>query len=770
MSDNEPGSMSIVSGTNGYAIGVNLTGSDDTLRLWKVRNGILTTVINCRVNWQTTIGIGAAARLVVERTDAGTWNVSVYRMNGILVSQATGFDNELFLTSWFGILYRYSSTRDRLIWFDEISIEGIFYRDAVAPEITGCRLTGRNSIEISLSEPPSDDLMVPGNFLLSGNGTRPLYVIKTKALTYSIGFQDSFKNKSINNLLINKICDNSGNCNNNISIQFNAIWAEQGDVIISEIMADPLPEVSLPGIEYLEITNRTEYSFNMKNWRLLFENKKLLIPDIIIHPFEIIILCSPANASYFAKFGKVAEIYQFPSLTDGGMIICLSDSSGAIIHGVEYSQEWYGDKLKSAGGWSLEMIDICYPFFDEGNWTASVSNKGGTPGSANSVFKSNPDNSFCGIVNVFPDDSININLKFSEPVFTLPGEIKSIKIKGKPVADLKTVDPIFKEFVIHPAEPLLRGEIYELEISTEMNDFAGNRIEKFSFPFGLTEHSEYGDILFNELLFNPFPADADYIELFNNSKKIIDASRLLLVSKDDVSQYLSQPIPVSEEKRCILPEDYYAITTDKDRIADRYFSSSSEHLFETYSLPSMNDDKGHLILYNRELKKIDEVYYNYKMHFSLLSEYEGVALEKSGPWNSSNEASNWHSASESSGWGTPGAPNSVYIELPVTSDEVVFSSSRITPDSDGFEDILVIKMNLSGNGNVVSVMIFDETGTYIRKLASNLYAGPEASIIWDGTADDGTLVYSGIYIVYITLYDDTGKTNRWKKVCSVIRR
>ena len=189
-----------------------------------------------------------------------------------------------------------------------------------------------------------------------------------------------------------------------------------------------------------------------------------------------------------------------------------------------------------------------------------------------------------------------------------------------------------------------------------------------------------------------------------------------------------------------------------------------------HSLPSMNDDKGHLILYNRELNKIDEVSYNYKMHFSLLSDHEGVALEKSGPWNASNEASNWHSASESSGWGTPGASNSVFMELPVTSDEVVFSSSRITPDNDGYEDILVIKLNLTGTGNVVSVMIFDETGSYVKKLASNLYAGSEASVIWDGTADDGTLVSSGIYIVYITLYDDTGKTNRWKKVCSVIRR
>jgi hypothetical protein len=66
-------------------------------------------------------------------------------------------------------------------------------------------------------------------------------------------------------------------------------------------------------------------------------------------------------------------------------------------------------------------------------------------------------------------------------------------------------------------------------------------------------------------------------------------------------------------------------------------------------------------------------------------------------------------------------------------------------------------------------MIFDETGNYVKKIASNMLMGPEASLVWDGTADDGSPVYTGIYIVFITMYDDTGKTEKWKKVCTVIR-
>jgi hypothetical protein len=370
---------------------------------------------------------------------------------------------------------------------------------------------------------------------------------------------------------------------------------------------------------------------------------------------------------------------------------------------------------------------------------------------------------------VFPEDSINITVRFSEPLLNLSEKIKSIKIGGKEIIDLYPTDPLFREFSIKAADPLLKGEFYQLDISAEIKDFAGNRMQNESFKFGLPETPEQSDILFNELLFNPLPGDPDYIELFNRSGKVVDASRLQLVSVNDATSDTSVNTTISDVKRCIMPGSYYAFTTDKEKISNRYFFSKPEFLFEIGSLPSMSDNEGHLILYNRELDRIDEVFYNEKMQYSLLSGYEGVALEKIHPENKSEEAFNWHSASESSGWGTPGAQNSVFVELPTTSDKVVFSSSKITPDNDGNEDFLVIRFNLTGNGNVVSVMVFDETGNYIKKIATNMLAGPEASITWDGTADDGSPVKTGIYIVFITLYDDTGKTDKWKRVCTVLR-
>jgi len=157
------------------------------------------------------------------------------------------------------------------------------------------------------------------------------------------------------------------------------------------------------------------------------------------------------------------------------------------------------------------------------------------------------------------------------------------------------------------------------------------------------------------------------------------------------------------------------------------------------------------------------------MHYSLLSGLEGISLEKTGRCNSSEDPASWHSATEYYGWGTPGLQNSVIINSSDVTGAVTFSSTKITPDNDGYEDFLSIVLMPGGNGNIVSVSVFDERGSMIRKIASNMLTGNEVSLVWDGLADDGSPVRSGIYIVYITWFDDAGKSESFKRVCTVLR-
>jgi hypothetical protein len=543
-----------------------------------------------------------------------------------------------------------------------------------------------------------------------------------------------------------------------------------GDVIISEIMADPLPPVLLPAQEYLELFNRSDISISLEGWKLISgDNKTTLFPLSEIGPGGFAVLCSIADTGLFSGYGKAIGLKSFPILTDGGKSLILTDSKGMMIHCVEYNSSWYGDPLRSDGGWSLEMIDTGFPFYAEGNWKASLSQNGGTPGRKNSVSSSNPDLSFTGLINVFPSDSTHLGIFFSEPVSD-PGKIADfVTISGEKIRSAEMKGPAGKEFSIIPEYPFIKGRVYSFKVTQEITDHAGNKPEVSEFEFGIPEVPVKNDIVFNELLFNPLPGDADYIELFNNSHKPVDASWLCISAKDEATGKISGSVPVSEKNILIMPGKYYAVTTDKPATVNRYFAGDKYRIFESGTLPSMPDDGGHLVLMGRELEVCDEMRYDEDMHFSLLSETEGISLEKVNPRGNSLDPNNWHSASGSSGWGTPGTVNSVYSEIPANDERLQFSSTRITPDNNGTDDVLTIKLNLAGTGNVLTVTIFDENGTKVKQLAENLLSGPETYLAWDGTDDSGALLPAGIYIFLITLFNDTGKTEKWKRVCTIIR-
>ncbi len=148
-------------------------------------------------------------------------------------------------------------------------------------------------------------------------------------------------------------------------------------------------------------------------------------------------------------------------MTEGRSFVFLIPM-GRLIHGIEYSPEWYGDPLKSEGGWSLEMIDLQYPFYDKGNWSASLSRQGGTPGSLNSVKDVNPDSLFYGIVNVFPVDSVNIIVRFSEPLILFPDDNKNFMIDGNPIDDFLQTDLLARDYLFKPDGPLIKSKNYEL--------------------------------------------------------------------------------------------------------------------------------------------------------------------------------------------------------------------------------------------------------------------------------------------------------------------
>ncbi len=768
ISDSPPSSLvDNPNGQSGFALGVNLSGNDDTLRLWNVQNGIRKAVINSGINWQNDIGTGKAALISIERDINGVWSLSVDTTGGVVTVIGEGGE-DLSSSGWFVIEYNYTKTGDRLLWVDDVTVNGTFYADTTPPGIDTVTLNGRSSLEVRFSEPVVADHLYSSDFTINENENRVGSMVLLNPQSVMLNFEKEFLNKSTNILSINSLTDMAGNTATALRYGFTPVWAETADVIITEIMADPSPPVSLPEIEYIEIYNASEHDFNLKGWRLYINKSFVVLPDSKLRSGQFAILCHINDTALLSPYGDVVGLSGFPAIpnTEGAVII--TSEQGNLIHGTGYSTDQYGSNLKISGGWSLEMIDTGYPFHTE-NWKASDSNTGGTPGSENSVSSVNPDIFFKGLINVFPTDTRIIRIDFSEPVI----DLKTTEYMGcndLAIVSLTPADSLRDSYFAETSDDMEPGKVYTLWLDDKVTDFAGNPAERDEFLFGLPLPAGSHDIVFNELLFNPYSDEPDFLEFFNLSDHPLDVSSLKLASIDTDDGDTSTVSALYPSQMCLLPGSYFVVTTDPATVINRYPESEPQRIFKIPSLPSMPDKEGHLLLLNNNLKPLDEVIYTDKMHFSLLAETEGISLEKIRPELPSDESSSWHSAAESAGFATPGKINSAYFDGTENQVETVgFSSARITPDNDGFEDVLEISFSFKTLGNVVSVSIYSETGRLIKILANNVTMENGAKLFWDGTITNGHIVASGIYIIHIVILSDNGHRADIKRVCTVIR-
>ena len=106
---------------NGYAVGINFTGTDDLVKLWRIAGGAVdATVLTSAVDWN------AAATLAIEvtRSAAGLWELKT-STNGIfsgMTSAGTASDTTYADTTYFGLYFKCTSTRAGQVWLDDVLI------------------------------------------------------------------------------------------------------------------------------------------------------------------------------------------------------------------------------------------------------------------------------------------------------------------------------------------------------------------------------------------------------------------------------------------------------------------------------------------------------------------------------------------------------------------------------------------------------------------------------------------------------------------------
>ncbi len=531
------------------------------------------------------------------------------------------------------------------------------------------------------------------------------------------------------------------------------------DVVITEIFADPTPSVGLPNSEYLELTNVSGQSINLDKWKVTDGNSTAIInQSFLLQPDSLVIVCPRAFTALFDLFGATIGVSAFPSLDNSGDQIILLSPEGKTIHAVSYKPSWYKNVLKQEGGWSLEMIDNRMPCREDDNWQASVSNIGGTPGQTNSIRASNPDTESPGLIRTYAIDSLTIAAVFNESLDSLisaiPERYEIDEGIGKPLS-VTVKPPAFNEVILHLARPLLPARVYRLQV-TVATDCAGNITGlRQEVKTGIPQPPREGQLRINEILFDPRPGGVDYMELFNRGPMTLDLQDIYLGNKQNG---ITGSVKKCSEKAFLLfPGDYLVLTENAGIVSREYTVKNKENIVSLVSMPSFPDDQGTIVLMDSQGNELDVFSYLDDYHFPLLSDRQGVSLERIDPAAPSMDPANWHSAATDAGYGTPGYINSQYRRLDPVAGEIHITPLTFSPDQDGHDDQLTIQYKFPAPGYTCSVIIFDHAGRPVRYLVRNNLCGTNGFFRWNGLDEKTRNLPAGIYYLVTEIFNLEGK-------------
>ena len=761
-----------LSTTTGYF--VRLGNTNDEICLYRKDNGGAITkiidgtdgVLNSSNNFMKIKVIrDASNQWILSRDLSGTGNS--YTTEGSVT------DATYTSSAFFGFYIKQSiASFFQKHFFDDIEITN-YVADITPPLLQSATAISTNAVDVLFDEPldagsgqlvsnyfADNSLGIPATATLDGTNPALVHLEFAATLTNAVTYT----------LTVSGVKDLSGNTINSGTTNFSLYTPQQYDVVIDEIMTDATPQVGLPNSEWVELRNTSAFAINLQGWKLADATGTTgPMPNFSLRPDSFVIVCTGSAVAGLTPFGKVISVTSFPSLDNDGDVVSLYTATGQTIHAVQYSSAWYQNELKKDGGWTLEMIDTKNPCSGMSNWKASVDPAGGTPGKKNSVDAVNADQTSPNLLRAFAVTSTTVTLVYDEPLDSTKAAASSNYIidNGVNAINAAGVPPVFDKVNIELNAPVAAGTVYTVR-ATNVTDCEGNAIgSKNTARFGIAQDADSMDLVINEILYNPKPNGVDYVELYNPSKKIIDLSHVYIANRSSGS--ISSIQQVSADKYLLFPGDYIVLTSDPVEVKSHYITTNPDAFITVSSMPSFPDDAGYVIILNAQGKIVDEVDYSDKWQFPLISNTEGVSLERIN-FDGSSSQGNFYSAATSAGYGTPGYKNSQYSLHEDVPGTIAVAPNIFSPDNDGNDDFATINYNFPSPGYVSNITIFDASGRPVRYLQKNSLNGLQGYYRWDGLDDKNRKLPQGIYIIYTEIFNTTGKKKQFKNTIVLARK
>lgn len=743
----------------GYILGVNLNCSDDLIKLWQTDGNTIREVVKTDYNWQEETGESEIRGLKLNYTNEGLWQIYVLKNDGSEVSLiGSGFDRAYNSIRTCLFYYNYTASQDQKLCIDDVVINGEFTEDNKGPLIDTILIESQHMIIIQFNEPVNS--LKSSAILLNGNSASGLTLITPEKYAIEFSEEVSYNNK----LVITTANDLYGNVSKNLTYPFTYYSPVIYDVIFTEIMADPTPEVKLPECEFVELYNRSNEIISLKNWRIQVNNKSLFLSDISIMPKDYIVISQNECEELNNLISDAILISGLPTLPNDDFDISLFSNFGQLIHYFKYNSDNLGESYKSEGGWSLEMLDTGYPCQDATNWAISKDIAGGTPGRINSVAGINPDFQSPDVIGLSLSSDNSLTIHFSESMDSISlSHLQAFSCDNNCIVLESTcLYPHFENLILQFEKPFPQKTLYTLHFKENITDCSGNPLRNDQdYLFGISEDADSGDIKINEIMYNPSLEGVEYIELFNASDKIIELRNLTFAQTDGNTNEIVKTNRITDEYWQILPETYVIVTSNRDKLTEYHQLTSRFNIIEVDNWNSLQNSGGKLLIINHLDQIIETAAWSDEYHFDLLTDNKGISLERISIENSGLYPSNWHSASESVGFGTPGYKNSQSVEMEGGHTDFTINSTVISPNNDGYNDLLSICYSFTNPGTVVSCYVFDLEGRLVKKVADSFLAGVEGYLHWDGLDQSGNNLSKGFYIVYLEAFNETGfKTSK----------
>jgi hypothetical protein len=629
--------------------------------------------------------------------------------------------------------------------------------------LTQCNVISSQEIEVLFSKPMTTQTNINQYIIINPGNLNPQNCSWKNDTTLMLNFAFKFINKSTYRIDIQHLIDFQNDTIKPINQPITLFEPERHDIVFSEIMFDPEPANQLPESEYLEIKNRTNFDINLAGYVLWHKGLRYIIENGQLPANGFSLLVNPRAQSEWTDYGNVATLHSFPTLSNEGGDLALLSPQDKVLTSLSYSSSWQKGNFKDDGGWSFEVIDENNLSGDAKNWSYSTNLKGGTPGEVNSVTASNFDMQRPHIQYIEMTDSTAIQLHFSESISQFSNKLTITGYSENLSFNAISCDTIFyKSIILKSAEPLTAQKKYHLQIEQPLTDESNLQLtEYYPLEFGLSQKPEAGDVVINELLFNPLPTGLDYIEIYNRSDKTILLSDLRLAQV--INQQIVSLIPLTSNKIPLLKGQYWVFSSDTALLNSLYQVPSPWYSLQLASMPSMPDDAGSIAITNAQGERIDMLSYSNKWQYKLLTDNEGVALERISVDAPTQSASNWQSAASHKGYGTPTQANSQSKDNQTdTNETIAISPQLITPDGDGVDDFVQININ-SANIKSVTLNIYNTSGEIVSQLAQNEVIGTNTFYKWDGSGDNGNRIYPGIYVIWCRTISVDGKIEIHKK-------